>query len=404
MVIDQSRPSIVSAVVPEVADSSASLVRKDNRLITETYGPVVLDFGEVMDIVNTKEQGEIVYVKVITDNPYTSVLLELDDYRNKEPNGETVAELLYSGRTSDSTDNQFYAIDKGPDGGYALVYNPQKPEGYAYKVRLQVINSLPRSSDVYGFKLNHVSKKGLPTPVTPGYIGGGEFQHPALTGATLELVSAAMAKPIGASPYQVANVYNEAVFNTDSLDLGSDHPYQGLAGKPYFRRDKSMLTSAKGAVTVDGHTLHAAETTRAAGPTNPKVLFGTQYTLGGGVDTSDFPGTPGSPSSMTVTFTDSTEVDGAVATEYAVGDRVYIRNGDTVYFPGKVSAVATVSGGTANQITIQPGLANIPTKFQTTDDSDNYSFGKVVSQAELNPKILVKKVIVKRRRKISYEG
>ena len=42
------------------------------------------------------------------------------------------------------------------------------------------------------------------------------------------------------------------------------------------------------------------------------------------------------------------------------GDRVFIRNGDTIHFPGVVSAVANINGGTANQLTVQPGTVEVP--------------------------------------------
>ena len=81
---DPTEPSIVSAQFRNEVDSNRSMVRKDERFVTQTFGPMVLASGEVFDIINTKEAGELVYVKIVTDNPYASVLLELDDYRNKK--------------------------------------------------------------------------------------------------------------------------------------------------------------------------------------------------------------------------------------------------------------------------------------------------------------------------------
>ena len=110
---------------------------------------------------------------------------------------------------------------------------------------------------------------------------------------------------------------------------------------------------------------------------------------------------------MNITVSDSSEDDAAGIAEgsFAVGDRVFIRNGDTIYFPGVVTAVASVgTGGTNNRLTVQPGLATIPSKFEVTLDSETQTFGKVVTEAELTPKILVKQIIVKRRKLISFEG
>jgi hypothetical protein len=411
---DPTEPSIVAAHgLRDETDSRRQLVRKDERFITETFGPMVLASGEVFDIINTKEKGELVYVKIVTDNPYASVLLELDDYRNQEPNGETSAELIYDGRTSRS-ENSFFAVDKGPDGGYSLIYNPMKPEAYRYKIRLQVINLIPRSNDVFGFNLNAAGRRGLPTPVTPGYVGGSAFTYPGLASASLDTIAKAMAKPVGAQPYLAENVYNQAIFDQDNLTIGAHHPYQGLAGRPIFRRDDSTVQSGneRGATTIDGETIMTAESGNALDPTsnalyNPgiKALFGTQYVGGGGADPSNFPGTPGSPSSMTITLTDITESDAtSITTGVSVGDRIFVRSGDTIYFPGVVTALADVGSGTDNQITIQPGLSEIPAKVQMSTDSENFTFGTVKSEAELTPKIFIKQIIVKRKKLISYEG
>jgi len=409
---DPTEPSIVAAHgLRDETDSRRQLVRKDERFITETFGPMVLASGEVFDIINTKEKGELVYVKIVTDNPYASVLLELDDYRNQEPNGETPAELIYDGRTTRS-ENSFFAVDKGPDGGYSLIYNPQRPEAYRYKIRLQVLNLIPRTSDVFGFNLNAAGRRGLPTPVTPGYIGGSSFTYPGLASASLDTIAKAMAKPVGALPYLAEDVYNQAIFDQDNLTIGAHHPYQGLAGRPIFRRDDSVVASGseRGATTIDGEVIMAAENGAApavSGNYDPgiKVLFGTQYTGSGGADPSNFPGTPGSPSSMTITLTDNSEGDSASVTAgVSVGDRIFVRSGDTIHFPGVVTAVANEANGTGNQLTVQPGLSEIPAKVQMTTDSENFTFGTVKSEAEFTPKIFIKQIIVKRKKLISYEG
>ena len=405
MVRDPTEPSIVSAVgFQNETDSRASMVREDKRFITETYGPMVLESGEIFDVINTKERGELVYIKVVTDNPYAAVLLELDDFRNREPNGETAAELIFDNRTTKS-DNQFFAIDGDPATGYSLVYNPQSPEAYDYKIRIQVLNLIRRSTDVFGNNLNSLSRGGLPSPAKPIHNAGGTFTYPGLAAADLETFSKAIAKPVGAQPYEAPDVYNAAIFNTDDITIGAHTPYQGMAGRPYFKRDTNALnTGARGAVSVDGEEILAAETNPTTAVSNGiKALFGDQYS--GGSNPSNYPGTPGSSSSMTISFLDKTENDAtSLVPAYSVGDRVFLRNGDTIHFPGVVTAVANVGGGTGNQLTVQPGLAEVPAKFEMTLDSDTHTFGKVVTEAELNPKILIKQIIVKRRKLVSFEG
>ena len=407
---DPTEPSIVSAVgFADETDSRASMVRKDDRFITEKFGPVILSSGEVFDVINTKEQGELLYIKVVTDNPYAAILLELDDYRNGEPNGETAAELIYDGRT-DRADNSFYAMDGDPAKGYGLIYNPSEPEPYDYKIRIQVLNLIPRSSDVYGNHLKVVGRQGLPSPQAPTHNAGGSFTFPGLAGADFDTISNAMSKPVGAQSYSAPNVYNPAVFNQDNLLIGAHTPYQGLAAKPIFRRDDSAVrdvANERGATTIDGEQVCAKENQQGAaiaGDFDPgvKVLFGNQYS--GGTNPSNFPGTPDSPSSMTISLTDISETDGAVVTGFAVGDRVFVRNGDTIHFPGVVSAVANINGGTANQLTVQPGLSEVPEKIQVSTNSETNTIGTIFSEADVSPKILIKQIIVKRRKKVSFEG
>jgi len=407
MVRDPSEQSIVSAVgFTNETDSSASMIREDKRFITEKFGPMVLSSGEVFDIVNTKEKGELVYVKIVTDNPYAAVLLELDDYRNQEPNGETAAELIYSGRTTKS-DNQFFAMDGDPAKGYSLVYNPMSPEPYDYKIRLQLLNLIPRSTDVFGNNLNSVGRSGLPSPARPIHMAGGSFTYPGLAGVDLETFAKAMANPVAAQPYAAPNVFNAAAFEQDNLTIGAHTPYQGLAGRPVFRRLPNAIGggAVKGAVTIDGEQIADAET--AITPTGGlKVLFGTQAQVGGvQLDPVNFPGTPDSPSSMTISLTNDTETDGSGVgvVPNIIGKRLFVRNGDTIHFPGIVTAQDSF-GGTNNKLTVEPGLSDIPSKFEVTLGSDTQTLGTVVTEAELTPKILVKQIIIKRRKLVSFEG
>lgn len=406
MVRDPSEQSIVSAVgFTNQTDSSASMIREDKRYITEKYGPMVLSSGEVFDIINTKEKGELVYVKIVTDNPYAAVLLELDDYRNQEPNGETAAELIYSGRTTKS-DNQFFAMDGDPAKGYSLVYNPMSPEPYDYKIRLQVLNLIPRSNDVFGNNLNSVGRSGLPSPARPIHMAGGSFTYPGLAGVDLETFAKAMANPVAAQPYTAPNVFNAAAFEQDNLTIGAHTPYQGLAGRPVFRRLPPAISggTVKGAVNIDGEQIADAETaTTTTG--GMKVLFGSQAS-GAQVEPVNFPGVPGSSSSMSITLRNDTETDGsgigAVPADI-IGKRLFVRNGDTIHFPGIVTEAAD-DGATRNRLVVEPGLADIPPKFEVTLGSDTQTIGTVVTEAELTPKILVKQIIIKRRKLVSFEG
>ena len=51
-------------------------------------------------------------------------------------------------------------------------------------------------------------------------------------------IAQAMTRPVGVEGYSSNQVFNEATLFSDQ-PLGSDHPYQGIAGKPFFVRDVS---------------------------------------------------------------------------------------------------------------------------------------------------------------------
>ena len=124
---DDNRPSVVSATwLPDRVDTRSKLVREDNRAINLSTPATKLNSGQSIEVLDIREAGDIVSIKVVTDNPYTAVFLELDDWRNKEPRGETPAELLLAGRTN-RADKEFYAVDNGPGGGYSMIFNPMIP-------------------------------------------------------------------------------------------------------------------------------------------------------------------------------------------------------------------------------------------------------------------------------------
>ena len=87
---------------------------------------------------------------------------------------------------------------------------------------------------MFGMGLNYTSAGNLPTPAVPAHMAGGTFSHPAFETISLSQISRAMTKPVGVEGYSSNNVYNESAIMNDSIELGSDHPYEGIAGKPTF--------------------------------------------------------------------------------------------------------------------------------------------------------------------------
>ena len=55
-------------------------------------------------------------------------------------------------------------------------------------------------------------------------------------------------------------------------------------------------------------------------------------------------------------------------------------------------------------LTVSPGLQNMPAKFDLVADDDTRSIGIVTSQADTDPKFLLKSVELKRVKRISYDG
>ena len=58
-----------------------------------------------------------------------------------------------------------------------------------------------------------------------------------------------MTKPVGVEGYSSNNVYNESAIMNDSIELGSDHPYEGIAGLAKFTTDVSSEFIGEGART-----------------------------------------------------------------------------------------------------------------------------------------------------------
>jgi hypothetical protein len=381
-------------------------VKADERFITTEIGPIALGPGEELSILDEKEKGEIIYIKIVTDNPYANVYLELDDYRNDQ-NGETHAELLYDQRKSNA-EGQFYIETDGSNGkGYPMVWNPQtNPTAYSKRVKLRVTNPLRRNSNLYGSDLSYASKGGQPTPIQPLHMGGGSFTHSGLAAVSLETLSKAIANPIGANAaYSVDAIVNEAVFDSDGKKLGEGNPYAGLAGKPLFRRDKASMqtaTTVRGDQFVNGTRVLGTEVVGAADAPSFSAVV---------TESTSFPGTAASPDSATSTTTltlgDSTGATNALASELAAGDKVFIRNGGTVHFLGVITGEVTKTDGGDNgtiKFSTFPGVRNGVASFDGTIGSETHCFGTVASQAQVSPDMIIKKILVKRKRLITYEG
>ena len=462
---------------------------KQYEMVSDRFENINLDSGESIELLNHQGEGTVHSIEVVVDNPYASVLLQIDGYRNSDTTGETPGELLLNNRTTRVT-NAFWVKTVASDGTYTMSYTPQSPEPYRELLKLTIENRIMPSRDVYGFSLNYTSRGGLPTPMKTDFMAGGTYQHTGLTAADLLTMQNAIAKPVGSSPYAVDDVYNVSAYVTGTSKLASGHPYQGQAGKPTFTKSTgfdgavatvefkaagtagtdanavahpalvntnefpgnpsnpsyqnviiykdsskdsteqagfalNMATSA-GAVQKDGTISADATTSIAVKTTDPS----THYSVGDRL-LDDVGQLVGVIASMTATnieltannlvgLTNNETLHKDVASAPTIGERIFVRNGDTVYFPGIVQKIFQYnrSGDTGSDgwierdaanfgnstgalcFQVSPGLRTVPSVFTkaATATSDTQAFGVVTSVADSNPKILVKGVVSKRGR------
>ncbi len=383
-------------ITPEVSRKS-SLVREDKRTVTiRQSGLTLSSIGDAstLRLVDQKGKGRLLSVKIVTDNPYAQLIMEIDDWRN---DGETAAELLYGG--TGKQDYGLYAMGGGdPAKGYTLMYTPQGGEPFDGRLRIALRNRLPKTTQVYGNASRTSFGGNLPIPVNNGHSGGSAFSAPAFSDETLTDLANAMATPHFGKPY-MSTRFNTAALGA-SAKVGIDHPYVGVAGKPSF-------TTATLAFATGGGSLDSVNTAFIA----PRTGSGS----------NSF--------SQEIYFTNvSTDALTTVTHDFAVGQKLFLRDGGTIHFAGEITAIDKASGATlstsiptgvfgavtetagtavhkALQVTVQPGLENPPGPITSTYLSNNNpNFGSVTSAAETDPVIAIKSIEIKYQLEVSYDG
>ena len=241
-------PTVFSGTVKEKR-SKGAMFRPDERLVITEFSNLTIDTGTNFQVIDISEAGELHSVVVVADNPYLQVFLQIDDFRNQEPNGMTVAELLYNGDVTQTSQRRFKAVDgQSPTVGYAMVFEPTQPVQYTNRLRIILYNNIPKNSKVYGKNLGFRNSATLPTPAAPAHMAGAAFEQSSLASVSLSEMSQAMTTPVGSPAYYSGKVYNEPALNgavLSGMKLGTDHPYVGIAGKPIFASDASSTTIPK---------------------------------------------------------------------------------------------------------------------------------------------------------------
>jgi hypothetical protein len=374
----------------------SSKVREDRRTVTIRQAGLLLTSqgdASTLRLVDQRGKGTLLSVKIVTDNPYVQLLMEIDDWRN---DGETPAQLLYGG--TGRQDYGLYATAGGnPASGYTMLYTPMGGEAFDGRLRITLRNRLPKTK-IYGNNDSQTMPGGLPFPVNNGHAGGASFSAPLLSGATLTQLADAMAQPHYGEPYKAPQI-NLALLGNLSASPGIDHPFVGQAGKPIFE-----------SATAD----HGAAANEADENT---IFFGPQTVDGAGV------------ASQVIYVTNrGSDGLGVLTHDFAVGQSLFIRDGGSLHFPGEVGTVGTASGGTppdmptsvggafthsntsatqhkALALTVKPGIPNPPTMVNVPHATGVMpNMGFVTSQAAIDPKILIKSIEIKYRLEVSYDG
>ena len=235
-------PTVFSGAVKDVRNDSA-LFREDQRQVITNFDNLVLDAGKEFVVLDIAEAGELHSVVIVSDNPYMQAYLQIDDFRNQEPYGVCAAELLYNGGVTTLSQKRFTAVDgQSPTVGYGLVFEPQEPVKYTERLRIVVRNTLKANQNIYGKDLNFRNSASLPTPAVPAHMAGSSFEQGSLASLSLNQLAQAMTTPIGSPAYYSGQTYNHGAISgqiLSGMQLGTDHPYVGLAGKPIFNSDPS---------------------------------------------------------------------------------------------------------------------------------------------------------------------
>ena len=214
--------------------TSESMFRPDERQIVTEFNNLVIDSEPTSKCLTLPKR---VNCKVLSSSPTTRICkcsFRLTTSRNAEPNGMTVAELLYNGNLTQLSQRRFRAVDgQSPTVGYAMVFEPQNPVQYTERIRIILYNNIPRNTSVYGKDLTFRNSATLPTPAVPAHMAGATFEQSSLASVSLSELAQAMTTPVGSPAYYSGKVVQRGSNQrADSVRmvLGSDHPYVGIAG------------------------------------------------------------------------------------------------------------------------------------------------------------------------------
>jgi hypothetical protein len=400
-----------------------------------------------MELVRDDTPGVLYSIEVITDNAYALIYLELDDYRTKEP-GITAAELLMKGRTERNED-EFYALPRSPDGSYVVRFEPKEPIPYSRRLLVQIKNRIDPTLNIYGATPNqyYAPRGGLPAPEHLAYTGGGFIKNANIT--SVHHNASAKFLRVNMDEYHSGIINTKPLIDNETI-VGVSHPYAGISGAVELRIGEAGPMGAAGARLVIGSPGEQVLPDADAFPGNESGSWpGKAKALADG-DGDPFNMNSNSVQQIVI-YSSAAEDKTATPShdDFAAllftnrfndsdqGGRIFIKEGDTMYFPGRVIRMwvwdpAADNGArwvpTANHdptdgafvLEVQPGCPALPRKItlgQYTDAAGPFetvgvptnAIGVIYNEGELSNegplgfsgRFLVREATVKRKTLVS---
>lgn len=411
-----------TVIVPSSPVHKTERVIKDEVFITERVGPVTLKSGESLDMLSiTGEAGDIISIEVVTDNPYTGVYLEMDDYKNREVVGLTAAELIMRDKVTPHP-KEFYASDMREDGTFVVKYSPEIPDPYTDRIKIQVRNDVRGTNFLYAMPPGQRLKMraGLPVPLTLGFAAGSYITDPQLAATTLAETNTLLQK-LGKNQYN-AGIRNLEAVHDPRVPVGAYHPYMGIASDITLVPESQLVTNKR----------------MVSGEPGVKALNET------GFPTPNDAPWPGKMVSGTLepseqqfivyrSNAESSSATGLNGPSIGGGMTMFIKIGDTMYFPGKVVEGKTYyydvgtsqwqqhEGETHNYeqgtdgayvLTVSPGLPfklpkmDVPLSDTAAAGINVDSWGTIIGGADAafnergsTERMLIHEIVVRRKRK-----
>lgn len=433
-VVDYTQPSTSADINNPNVDKTLAIVDKTPRysveetsiFVEDRLGPVSLGRDQQLQVLNLLEAGEIVSIELVTDNPYVSLYIEMDDYKYKTPNGMTAAELLLRGR-DEYSERHFYVEDRRPDGMYVIKFHPRTDNKYTDRLKILVRNDITKPTSFRGLQYDYNARASVPSPLTIGFNGGSSAKVPGLSSVlwhTHEYVLGnIIAKGINVEFSEGANI-NDRFRITPNTLAGASHPFVGTAGKvvhqglsPFVGSSTFRAKWGEPGVAVTSETRASDELETTPFPGQP---FGdlTGFVAPGGkkdstqqliiYDSNAESATAAGGSDMLLLAT-------AIFDGIATANPFYYTVGDTIYYPGQVKSLQYYNDATSGfdvltdpanysatndgalLLTFKPGFDFVPPKADLSaggfDGFGHLAVGGMAFEA------LVQEVSVKRKKK-----